>query len=268
MRTPLATLAVAVLAIVVGASSVGAVDLLPHRAGYRMSLSHASQSSGLAGAQGAMVYQFGKLCDGWTVENRTFLRLNYRGGEVVETRWTFASWESADGRAFRFRGRFEQQGRVTERIRGHAALEADGGRGSAWLTLPDETEIPLPPGTLFPTQHMKALIAAAERGEAALTHVVFDGASVDNPYLVSAVFGPLAEPAAADIAKATGLAPGPAWWSRLAFFPVRGTAQDPEFELGARYRADGVADRISQHFKEFSLDVVLDEFDALPPPDC
>jgi hypothetical protein len=245
-----------------------AVDLLPHRAAYRMALAEASRASGIVAAQGVMEYQFGRRCDGWTVENRTYLRLTYEGGGDTETVWTFASWESADGLGFRFRAHFQEGGKTVERIQGSARLGAKNGAGQAVLSLPDDRTIDLPPGTLFPTEHVSALIAAAETGTRTLSRIVFDGASLDNPYVVNAVFGALGQDAAKELAAATGLAPLPVWWTQLAFFPERNPGSLPEFELGARYRADGVADQIVQRFSDFSLKVRLNEFQALPAPDC
>jgi hypothetical protein len=243
-------------------------ELLPHRAAYEMALVDSSRASGIVAAQGTMVYRFGKGCDGWTVENQTNLRLSYDSGTNSDTKWTFTSWESADGLGFRFRAKFEEGSRTVEKVEGHARLSGKGGKGNAWLTQPRKMEIPLPAGTHFPTEHMAVLIAAATAGETSLLAVVFDGASVDNPYLVNAVFGPLPPSDREAMAKATQLAPLPAWWARLAFFPERVTAALPEFELGARYRADGVADRITQRFEDFALSVRLQEFAILPPPDC
>lgn len=248
----------------------GNAKLLPHRAAYALSLSSSHGGSGIVAARGTMIYEFGRRCDGWTVENRTHLNLIYEGGDDAETRWDFASWESLDGRSFRFRAHFTDRGRTVERIAGRASRN-ENGSGTAYLSEPEASEIQLPAGTLFPTEHLEQMIDAAERGDRALTRVVFDGASVENPYLVHALFGPLPVPDATAMAKATGLPAESTWWSRLAFFPEGAKGPDaatPEFELGARYRSDGVADHITQHFAEFSLDVKLQALEQLPPPDC
>jgi hypothetical protein len=242
--------------------------LLPHRASYRMSLASATRTSGLVAAKGVMIYTFGQSCDGWTVENRTHLALTYESGAYAETVWTFVSSESADGLSFRFRAQFEESGRIVERVRGHAALTGKGGAGTAWLAEPAATEIALPEGTVFPTEHMSHLIAAAERGDTALEHVVFDGSSLQNPYLVNAVLGALPRSAEQALAAAAGLPPAPAWWARLAYFPLHSREPTPEFELSAHYRADGVAGEISQEFDDFTLRVRLDRLEALAAPDC
>jgi hypothetical protein len=251
-----------------GPSGLGAAELLPHRATYRMSLASATRTSGLVAAKGVMIYTFGQSCDRWTVENRTYLALTYESGAYAETVWTFASSESMDGLDFRFRARFEEGGRTVENVRGHATLTGSGKAGTARLAEPEEMEIELPAGTVFPTEHMKQLIVTAERGHSALERIVFDGTSLQNPYLVNALLGPLPPNAQQALASSTGLPPAPAWWTRLAYFPLHSREATPEFELSAHYRADGVAGEISQQFDDFTLRVTLDRFETLARSDC
>lgn len=253
---------------VLAPQDLGAVDLLAHRAVYKMSLLSAAGGSDVVGAEGAMFYRFVRACDGWTVENRTYLRLSYENGADTETVWTYASWEANDGLGFRFHARYDQNGRIVEKLEGQANLSARGAAGTAKFVQPAEKEIALPKGTLFPTEHMRAFIDAAEAGESRLARVVFDGASVDNPFLVNALFGPLSDADAKALAKAAGLEVLPSWWTRMAFFPYYGADALPEFEIGANYRADGVADDITQHFDDFTLKVRLNELEFLPAPEC
>jgi hypothetical protein len=245
-----------------------AAGLMSHRAIYRMSLDGAAGDSDVVAADGMMMYRFAEVCDGWTVENRTYLRLRYERGTDSETVWTFVSWEAEDGLRFRFNARYEQDGNVIEKLKGEASLKPGGGGGSARFSLPSEEVVELPPGAMFPTEHMLSLIATGLAGKKILDKVVFDGSSRDNPYRVNAIMAALPAENAEALAKAAGLPPSPAWWVRMAFFPFRGAETLPEFELGARYREDGVADEISQHFEDFSLVLRLKEFEELPKPDC
>jgi hypothetical protein len=215
-----------------------------------------------------MLYRFARGCDGWTVENRTLLRLSYEGGTDVDSVWTFASWESLDGLRFNFHARYEQDGETVERLDGEAHLDGKGQGGRAVFTTPEARTIDLPPGAVFPTEHVRLMIEAAQQGAKTLSKIVFDGASLDNPYLVHAVFGPLRPAAAAALAKTAGLPATPSWWTRLAFFPVRATDPLPEFEISADYRNDGIADRIIQSLHDFALDVRLQDLELLPSPDC
>jgi EipB-like len=225
------------------------------------------RNSDVVAANGVMIYRFARGCDGWTVENRTFLRLLYDNETEADTLWSFASWESFDGLRFRFHARYDQDGRTVEKLAGEAALPSPGGAGEARFSQPEQT-IPLPAGTVFPTEHVRQIVAAAQSGRSMLNRIVFDGASVDNPYTVNAVFGPLPPAKAEALAKRTGLPVQPAWWTRMAFFPETAAAELPEFEMGAEYRADGIADHLLQTFETFSLDVRLKEIERLPAPDC
>jgi hypothetical protein len=242
--------------------------LQPHRAIYHLSLGPAERESDVVAADGRMFYRFAAGCDGWTVENRTVLSLTYETGSDVNTVWTFSSWESLDGLRFRFVGRYEQNGETVERMEGGASLERPGGGGSAVFTRPKDEVVALPQGTKFPTDHVRALIAAAEDGRKTLAQVVFDGASLENPYLVHAVIAPLAPAAKVALAEAAGLEVVPSWRARMAYFPYLGSESLPEFEIGAHYRADGIADPIVQYFDTFALDVQLHELEVLPRPEC
>lgn len=261
-------LVAAVLALSLVAVRPLAADLQPHRAVYRMSLAPAETANDVASADGIMLYQFARSCDGWTVENKTVLRLGYDNETTTQTVWTFVSWESLDGRHFRFRARYEQDGRKLEKLTGEADLGENGKDGEAVFDEPQALRVVLPAGTLFPTAHMREVIATAMADQHSLARMVFDGASVDNPYQVNALFGPVPAAAAEALAKASGLPVLPAWWTRMAFFPLASQAALPEFEIDAQYRADGVADRIRQTFERFAVDVELQKLQVLPSPEC
>jgi len=258
---------IAALSIATDPGVASAVDLQPHRAVYRMVLDKARRNSDVVSANGVMVYRFARVCDGWTVENRTFLRLLYDNDTEADTLWSFASWEAKDGLSFRFHTRYEQDGKIIEKLDGSASLHGRGGAGTARLATP-ETRIALPAGTLFPTEHLREVVAAAESGRHAFGRVVFDGASLENPYLVNALFGPLSSGTAEAMASALKLPVRPAWWMRMAFFSMGAIEAEPEFEMSAQYRSDGIADHILQQFDAFSLDVRIKEVELLPPPDC
>lgn len=249
------------------ASAAAAASLQSHRAVYRMTLAKSERASDVISADGVMVYRFVRGCDGWTTENRTVLRLDYENDVQSQTEWTFVGWEADDGRSFRFRTRFDQDGKTVEKLSGKAMVPTDG-PGTASFSIPEGTTIELPPHTVFPTAQLIELLSTAKAGGKQLRRVVFDGASLDNPYVVYAVMGPLPGSAAEDLAKAAGLPPLPAWWTRTAFFPYAAASPMPEFEFEAVYRADGIADRIVQIFEKFAIEVRLQELQLLPEPEC
>ena len=240
--------------------------LISHRATYRMSLGAASPGSGVIGARGALEYRFAERCDGWTVENRTYLLLDYEGEGEVETTWDFASWESKDGLRYRFRIRHTRDGKVVDIFRGRAELAARGGAGVARFSSPADTAVDLPRGTLFPTAHLVLLLGAAKGGGGHLVRTVFDGTSLDNPDRISAFIKEI-ENGGQPFAHAD-LSESRTWRMNLAFYPVALADPLPAFEIRVLYRADGIADGIRQEFSHFSLDLGLNDIEILPPPEC
>ena len=250
----------------VSAAGIAEAGLVPHRATYRMSLGAATPGSGVIGARGAMEYRFTERCDGWTVENRTYLLIDYEGEGEVETAWNFASWESKDGLNFRFRVRHARDGKVVDAFRGGAELAGRGGSGVARFSSPANTTVDLPRGTLFPTGHLALLLDAARSGGGHLVRTVFDGTGLENPYQISA-FIKAVETGGPPLADAD-LSPSRTWRMNLAFYPAALADPAPEFEIRVLYRADGIADGIRQVFSGFSVDLGLNHIEILPPPEC
>ena len=236
-----------------------AVDLVPHRALYKMTLVEASGRSGITDANGAMMYRFEDVCDAWTSETKVILKLNYSEGEVVETNWSFASWEAKDGLSYRFNVRHSRNGNEIEVLEGQASRDAPNGAATALYTIPKNTKIKLPRGTLFPTRHLEALINAGQNNKFTVSKVVFDGASLENPYRINALITkPRKNTSETKFAKHI----------RMAFFPILDKSEEPEFELGITYRPDGVAERIRQDFGNFSLELAPNSIEILKKPEC
>lgn len=258
---------VAVAALVAGQAA--AAELRPHRAVYDMSLASTRSSSGISGATGAMTYKFADACDGWVVENRTLLTFSYNEGNQVATTWEFVTWESKDGLRYRFHVRSMRDGALVEEIDGIAKLDGHGMGGVAKFERPEAVTVPLPKGTLFPTEHTLRLLERAEAGEKLFLRTVFDGSGMDGPFDVSAIIGRKFGPEGADAKPAArGLTDRPSWRINMAFFPVKARETLPDYEVGLRYFSNGLAKDVLQNFGDFALRGRLDTLEPLPPPDC
>lgn len=254
------------LAAAISVPAVAGERLQPHEAVYRMTLGPGSQAVDVASAEGVMVYRAAHECGGWTVENRTVIRYSQTSGGTVEDKWMFASWEADDALSYRFRVLHESDDEEN-RIAGTAKLERAGGPGRASYSAPEEKTVELASGTLFPTDHLARLLAAAKAGEKIFNRIVFDGTTEENPYLVNVVIAPLPPPASSP-AQAAGAVAGPLYWTRGAFFPSRERTEVPEFEMTIELRADGIAERVEQVFEDMSLRGTLLSVKLLPQPEC
>src|SRR5262249_14045511 len=185
-------------------SLVGATEISPHRALYSLSLESSKAGSGVVGASGAMIYEWGETCDAWTVQQRFRLRLVYEDTDPVELSSTLVSWESKDGLRYRFNERRLRNGAADEEVKGEARLDGTGKGGKADFTKPDPVTMALAPSVLFPTAHTLLLIERALAGDNFLSREVFDGATEDNASQISAVIGPRVESAVSGDKAAAG----------------------------------------------------------------
>lgn len=251
-------------------AGAAATELAPHRAVYSMDLATLRPGAGLAGAAGTMSYSFDDSCDGWVVENRIAMTYTYaEGGQALSTT-DFLTWEAKDGLTYRFRMRNMRDGEVVEEVEGTAELKGKGQAGTVTFSRPEPRTLPLPQGTLFPTEHTIRLLDAARAGGRTFLRVVFDGSGAEGPYEVNAVIGNVRD--ASGVGKPAGaaspLVAAPTWPMRIAFFPISSLEASPEFEMMLGYHPNGVAHEIEQRFKSFSLKGRLDTIEALPRRSC
>ncbi len=263
-------LATALAAPILAVEPARAIEITPHRALYNLSLGAAKSASGVADARGTMLLEWADSCDGWTIEQRYKLTVLYTENGESELAVSFTTWESKDGLRYRFFVRKLRDGDVTDELRGRASLKAAGDAGAASFTQPEQQEIPLPAGTIFPTEHTIAIIKAAEEGKRFLSRSVFDGGEFEGPSEITAAIGgqlPAAAPEAVPEAKAEPFK-RPSWPVRLAYYKLGSSGSEPDYEVGMRLHSNGVADALALDYGDFSVRARLTEIEALPRPGC
>jgi hypothetical protein len=235
-----------------------------------MTLAQSKNNSGVVAARGTMVYEWGETCDGWTVEQRYRLRMQYAESNEVEVSSNFVTWESKDGLRYRFNERKLRNGEVDEEVRGEARLDGPGQGGVAEFTKPQKSQIDLAPGTMFPTAHTLFLIERAKAGDQFVAKDVFDGAGEDRSVEITAVIGQeqSAEATAREGGVDSPLLKRPSWRIRLAFFPSDSKSDKPDYELGMRLLDNGVSRDMTLDYGDFAIRAKLDEIEALPKPSC
>ena len=265
-------------AILLVAPGARATDIDPHRALYSLTLGSSKMASGVLGANGAMYYEWGETCDGWTVEQRFRLSISYAESGSSELSSTLVTWESKDGLRYRFNERRLRDGEPDEELHGEAHLDAPGKGGGAEFTKPQTANLALAPGVIFPTAHTLVLIDSALAGDQFVSRKVFDGSAVENASQITAVIGPKLEPGApvngedeekpSDQALKSPLLAHPGWRVRLAFFPPDSTAETPDYELGMRLLENGVSQDMELDYGDYVIKARLDEIEPLSKPAC
>ncbi len=261
----LTRLCTAIAAALLFSASAHAQTIAPHRAAYSLSLGE-GRSGGVGSIDGALVIDWGEVCEGWTISQRMRFRMSGGAGGDVDSDISFSSFESRDGRNYRFSLRTSRDGEVVEDLRGRAELDPDKG-GMAEFSTPDTT-IVLPPGTMFPTAHSLLLINLAEGGERLVTRAVFDGATLDGALDVSAIIGDRTPVDPKLAARAPAVGARPSWRVRMAYFNPDDKSGTPTYETSMRMLDNAVASEYSFEYPEFSIRAKLERLDALPKPNC
>ena len=261
----------AVVLVVAAAAWTGtaalAAEINAHRALYTMTLGTSRTDSGVTGARGAMAYQWGESCDGWTVEQRYKLTLSYAESQDVVIVSNFVTWESKDGLHYRFNQKETRNGTVDGEIRGEAQLDGPGKGGTITFEKPTAKTLTLPPGALFPSAHTILLMAKAQAGENFLSRQVFDGATAEGAVLVTAAIGGKVQPDPNDPLKASILQ-HPGFRVRLAFFPANVSEEKPDYELGMLLLDNGVSRDMLIDYGDYTIKAKLDNIEPLPKPAC
>ncbi|MCK6450515.1 MAG: cell envelope integrity EipB family protein [Alphaproteobacteria bacterium] len=243
-----------------------AIDVAPHRAIYAINLSAVKNGSGVVSAHGALQFEWGDSCDGWTVEQRYRLLLVTAQQGEIEIVTNYATWESKDGLSYRFKVRKSKDGKPDTDISGEAKLAGPGKAGAASFTLPKKSTMDLPAGTIFPTEHTLVLLERAKAGDRIVPRRVFDGATPEGASDVNALIG---RALATGVKGAEPLLDRPGWHMRMAYFSVeKEDSTQPDYEIGLDLQDNGIARALLLDYSEFTLKGTLEKFEPLPKPSC
>jgi hypothetical protein len=109
--------------------------------------------------------------------------------------------------------------------------------------------------------HTRAILQAAADGKRSLSPILFDGTGTDGAEYTYATILDWGPGAAPPIAALAHMDQGRV---HIAFFPLKGSAMTPEYEIGSRYFANGVSDRLDMDFGDYRLRGELRSLVLLP----
>lgn len=244
-----------------------AVDILPHRAVYGLSLAKTMGGSTLADVKGAMYIDWMETCEGWSSSQRLDIRFIDSRRPDIDIDSKFASWESRDGLSYRFNVVSLRDGQPEKELSGQASLPALGEAGEAEFTGAGAHKVDLPAGTIFPGRHMLELLERAAAGDKIVSRVVFDGTSEEGPFEINAVIGPVKQPGE----KIAALPPDidkPYRPMRLAFFNLGREDVEPFYELSADIMDSGIARSFLLDYGDSVIAAKLGRIELVARPDC
>ena len=170
-RTGLGVLAIAVAAC---GPAKAAAPFLPHQALYELSLLKSRGSSPINSARGRIAYSFsGSACEGYTSEFRQVSELDVGEGKVTLSDLRSTSWEDGEGKSYRFK--IDSRMNESESSPVDGIAERNGNQITVKLKQPEAKTFTIDGNTVFPTQQIQRIIAAAKEGKSLLELTVYDG---------------------------------------------------------------------------------------------
>lgn len=252
-----AVLVASLAGMLVAATPAAALDLVSHRAAYRLSLAQGSNEGGITAVNGGLVMEWRAECDGWISNQRLGFAATTEEGPGFTYDVRLSSWESRDNTQLSFTIKTYGDGQPADELAGKAVLERAEAAGEAVYSEPADQKLALPAGTIFPTEHVRRLIAAAKAGENIVSHAVFDGSSSDTLTQVTAVIG-----------KAKAAEGGQRWPLHLAYYGVTSSDTTPDFQISFEMDEGGIVYDLTLDYGDYALKAQLEKLEKLPAPEC
>ncbi len=250
------------------------IALAPHRAIYDFTLARASAGSGVTDMSARMVYELtGSPCEGYTQSMRFVTRATTPDGGTSINDLRSSSWEEATGKTFRFNSSQLRDDQATEGTSGDAARNQD--EIKIELAKPQKKKTAIAGTALFPIQHSRELLAAAQREESVFEADLYDGSEKgEKVYATTAVIGRLKPddynsklPVVESSQKLSGLK---SWPVSLSYFePGKGQADAvPTYELAFLLFENGIVRNLTLDYGDFALKGDLKALTVHEAPKC
>jgi hypothetical protein len=239
--------------------------LVPHRAHYKVTLLFAATDSEVVDVEGTMELKMADVCDGWTIEQKSYttLALKLMPQEVMSAH--YVAWESKAGDKLRFYINRVYNGIISEDIKGEANFAMKEGKSQVNFYKPEALSISILPGTIPPIKHLMRLLSAAQSGQEVVNSEVFDGSSVSNPVHID-TFITKKKPSCSKI-EGKNLR-GPVYPMQLAVYSLEDKDALPRLEIHQNFYTNGVMCSYTINFGDYKIKGILEQIEYLPQTSC
>jgi hypothetical protein len=250
---------------------------LAHQALYELKLLKSRGSNSINGARGRILYNFsGSACEGYTSEFRQVSELDSGEGKLTLSDLRSTSWEDADGKSYRFKIATRMNDADSSPVDGMA--ERSGDRITVKLKQPEAKTFTLDGTTVFPTEQIQRIIAAAREGKSVLELSVYDGS--DNGEKVYNTLSVIGQPIPGDRSIET---PDPStandvmksltrWPVTVSYYDrdakVRDGEQTPVYAMSFELFENGVSRALVLDYNDFVISGALGKFDVKDSKPC
>jgi EipB-like len=282
--SPRRSLALTIAAITMGtgiaadrADAATSGAFLPHQALYELNLLKSRGSNAINSARGRILYNFsGSACEGYTSEFRQVSELDSGEGKVTLSDLRSTSWEDGAGKSYRFKIDSRMNDTNTGPVDGVA--ERTGDHITVKLKQPEVKTFTLDGATVFPTEQIQRIVAAAREGKSVLELTVYDGS--DNGEKVYNTLSVIGQPIPGD---RTTDSPDPStqndvmktmtrWPVTVSYYDRDARAnegeQTPVYAMSFELFENGVSRALVLDYNDFVISGALGKFDVKDSKPC
>jgi len=259
------------------ASAAPNVSFLPHQALYDLSLLKTRNNASVNTVRGRILYNFsGNACEGYTSDFRQVSEIESGEGKNTLSDLRSSSWEDASGKSYRFKIDTKMNDADPTDVDGIA--ERTGDTITVKLKQPVQKTFTLDGKTVFPTEQIERIIAAAREGKTLLELQVYDGS--DNGEKVYNTLTVIGQPITGDRAAAT---PDPSttddtmkslkrWPVTVSYYDHEAKAnsgeQTPVYAMSFELYENGVSRSLVLDYNDFVLAGAMGKFDVKANKPC
>lgn len=263
------TFVLAILLAGISAGSASAASLTAHRALYDLMLDAERPGTQVDKARGRIAFQLtGTQCEGYTITLRQVTALDTGEGQETISDLRSETWENAASTSYRFKTQNYVNEQIREDVTGTVTRQKNDAL-TVRVTKPKPATFTLPGKIYLPTQHTRALLEAAERGEKLLSANIYDGSPDGRKiYETLTVIG------AAQMHDESTPAPYPAlaglkrYPVATSYFEVGRADRVPAYTLSFDLYENGVSSALRLNYGNFALKGNLQSVELLPQKPC
>jgi EipB-like len=277
-RSALGTVTVAAALALVGLGVRHATALPPgselasHRAIYELKLAQTRGNSAVA-ARGRILYDFsGNACEGYALQFRQVSELDNGEGKVTLSDLRSTTWEDGAAKKFIFKSQNYLNETLLDSVDGQAERQRD--KVAVTLNQPAAKTFDLEAGMVFPTDHMRRIIAAAREGKNILELPVYDGSEkgekvYDTLTVIGAEIAPERVPNDAAAGK-QALAGLKRWPVTVSYFDktARSGDQAPVYAIKFEVYENGVSRALMLDYNDFAISGELTSIELRDTAPC
>jgi hypothetical protein len=252
-----------------------AAALAPHRAIYDLTLAKSRGKRPIEAVHGRILYDFsGNACEGYALQFRQVSQIDNGEGKMALSDLRAATWEEGDAKSFRFNSENKVNERVIDTVDGNAGRGTSG--VSVKLSKPQAKSFDLDAKIVFPTEHVRRVIEAAEAAKTLLELSVFDGSeSGEKVFSTLAVIGNVIAPgeklpddAAAGNATLAGLKRWPVTISYFEQGNSKTGEQTPAYAIGFELYENGISRALTLDYGDFVVTGTMSQLELKDAAAC